>query len=531
MEDHVNDALEHLRDAEEAPEQTTKARVTVLILVMTILGTITAVLAARADAQAVTTQRQQEIYALTTQQYQDAEAAYLLTNTESNNLSQLDFERAGAWRIEGATSPPRTVQAMRAGWLRRSEAWNPVINASDSSYWNTFTAAQKSGELALVDGQVVASLRGKEDGYIGGAAVFAVSLFLVGLILATHQRASRRIFVVTAILLAAFASVRVAIIFSQSTPGMTSRTLTAYANGQTSMNELDYGAAAISFKRVVEAREDTPEAWLGLAESLDEVSFPSRSDLVQAIAAYQQAIADGEGSLVVRNNMASDELFLGRLRAARQNILLALKTRNDVDWSYAEGSLAEINMASGNLPVAYKDLTHAVDRLDKSDTEATEKYFGVLRSDEAYFQQTGMAKARWQPFYSRAQEIEASFDALGTAAPGPLGRAAIRGLSVKYHNIGNGGGIVRFHFAYHGFSKPGIFSLRTYVDSDGQYSLINAASVPRMTNWPWGNGSGSYTSYIPLIVTTGDTYHIELYWNGNLLRSARVNVLFSHRSS
>ena len=532
MEDHIHDAIEHLRDAEETPEQTTKVRVTVLILVITILGTITAILAARADAQAVTTQQHQEVHALTAQQYQDAEAAYLLTNTESNNLFQFDFDRAGAWWIERATSPPRMVQAMRAEWVRRSQAWNPVINASNNGYWSMFTAAQKSGELAIVEGQVVASLRDKEDGYIAGAAVFAVSLFLVGLILATHQQSSRRIFFIAAILLAVFASVRVAIIYSQGTPGMTSRTLTAYANGQTSLIELEYGPAATSFKRVVKARRDTPEAWLGLAESLDGRPFPSRSELAQAIAAYRQVIADGQGSLVARNNMASDELFLGRLREARQDILLALKTQNDVDWSYAEGSLAEINMASGDLPVAYKDLTTAVDRLDKGDTGAVEAFFAVLRNDGAYFQRTGMAKARWQPFYARAQEIEASFDALGTAAPGTGGRAAISGLSIKYYNIDKVGqqGIVRFRFTYHGFSKPGIFSLRTYQESAGNYSLVDAASVPRMTNWPWGNGSGSYTSYVPLNVYTGDTYHIEFYWNGNLLVSVPVNVLSSHRS-
>jgi hypothetical protein len=529
VEDHIHDAIEHLRDAEEVPEQTTKVRVTVLILVMTILGTITAVLAARSDSQAVTTQRQQEIHALATEQYQDAEAADLQTYTESRDLFQLDFERAGAWWIERVTSPSRTVQAMRAEWLQRAQSWNTVSAASGNGYWDRFTAAQKSGELAIVEGQVVASLRNKEDGYIADAAVFAVSLFLVGLVLATHQRSSRRIFVSAAIVLALFASVRVAMIYIQGTPDMTSRTLTAYANGQTSLNEYDYGSATASFKGVIKARKDTPEAWLGLAESLDGRPFPSRSWLAQAIAAYRQVIADGGDSLAVRNNMASDELFLGRLREARRDILLALKTRNDVDWSYAEGSLAEINMASGDLPVAYEDLTTAVDRLDKGDTGATEAFFAVLRHDRAFFQRTGMTKERWQPFYTRAQEIEASFDALGTAAPGPQGHAAVTGLSVKYNKEGEQG-IVRLHFTYHDFSKPGIFSLRTYDDSDGNYSLVNVASVPKMTNWPWGNGSGSYTSYVPLIVASGDTYHIEFYWNGNLLASTPVNILSSHRS-
>ena len=49
-------------------------------------------------------------------------------------------------------------------------------------------------------------------------------------------------------------------------------------------------------------------------------------------------IAEGDGSLDVENGLAFDELLVGQIRAARQDIVPALQTRKDVDWSYAEGT-------------------------------------------------------------------------------------------------------------------------------------------------------------------------------------------------
>ena len=53
MED-LRDTVDNLRDAEEVPERTTKMWITLLILVITILGTVAAVMASLADVQAAT---------------------------------------------------------------------------------------------------------------------------------------------------------------------------------------------------------------------------------------------------------------------------------------------------------------------------------------------------------------------------------------------------------------------------------------------------------------------------------------------
>ncbi len=526
MED-LRDTIDKLRDAEELRERTTKVRVTILILAITILGTLAAVMASLADAQAVTTQRQQEVQALAAQQDQDTAAADLFSYNDSSYQAQLYFDRDAAWWIERNTSPAQTVQAMRTTWQQRSQAWQGAVSSSASGYWKEFAAATRTGELALVDGQAVAAKRDKEDGYVTCAAVLAVSLFLVGLVLTTHRRSSRRIFVVASILLALFACIRLAQTFMRQVPSIGQETLVAYTNGEQALNEGDNQSAIKSFDQVVTERPITPEAWLGLANALDNEAYPSRSSLMQAITADRHVIAEGEGSSEVQNSLAFDELSLGQLRSARRDIASALKTQDDIDWAYAEGTLAEINMVSGDSSDSLVDLAAAVNRVDRLDPSIVEDFFASLRDDQAYFSRAGVSPTRWKPFYYWAESVEASLDAIYQPTAAPLGNAAIEHLRVQYYNIdpADNQGLLRFQFSYHGFTKNGVFSFRTYEDNNGQYQLLEGSSALRTDQWSWGSGSGSRNWYVPLTVIDGDTYHIEFYWNGNLLASVPVRVL------
>ena len=204
MED-LRDTVEDLRETEEIQERATKVRVTILILIVTILGTLAAVMASLADAQAATAQRSQQAQALAAQQDQDASASSLSSFDDRSSQAQLYFDRDAAWWIERNAAPAQTVQTMRTTWLQRSQAWQKGISDSSTGYWNVFATSEKAAELTRVDGQTVAAWRDKEDGYITAAAVLAVSLFLVGLVLTTHRRSSRRVFVAASILLAVFA--------------------------------------------------------------------------------------------------------------------------------------------------------------------------------------------------------------------------------------------------------------------------------------------------------------------------------------
>lgn len=524
MED-LRDTVDHLRDAQEIPERATKVWITLLILAITILGTVAAVMASLADVQAATAQRQQQVEALSAQQHQGATAADLFGYTANNNQAQLDFERDAAWWINRHRAPAHTVRTMRSMWLARSRAWNGAVSAASTGYWTESAAAQRSEELAAVDGQAVAAWRDKEDGYITGGAVLAVALFLVGLVLATEQRSSRRFFVGAAILLALFASVRAVQTYAQDVPDIAPRTLSAYVHGQQAFNQGDYQTAAKAFAQAVKQRPVTPEAWLGLADALSAEPFPSRSSLRRAIVAYRRVIAEGDGSLVAENGLAFDELLVGQIGAARRDIALALQTRKDVDWSYAEGTLAEINMVSGDSVAAFNDLDAAVSKADQLDTQSIEDFFASLRNDEAYFARSTVPPDRWRPFYRKAKSMEASLDARYQPLPGSRGAAAISQLRVTYDNIdpSGGQGVIRLHFSYTGFRK-GVFSLRTYDDHDGQYELLEASSATRTDAWSWHNGSGSFTWYVPLTVSKGDSYQVELDWNGNLLAREPVKT-------
>jgi len=156
MED-LRDTVGNLRDAAEALERTTKVWITLLILAITILGTIAAVMASLADVQAATTQRQEQVQALSAQQHQGATAAHLFAYTNNSNQAQLDFERDAAWWINRHHAPTQTVHTMRAMWLARSRAWNEAISGAGKGYRTEFAAAQRSEELATVDGQAVAA--------------------------------------------------------------------------------------------------------------------------------------------------------------------------------------------------------------------------------------------------------------------------------------------------------------------------------------------------------------------------------------
>ena len=329
----------------------------------------------------------------------------------------------------------------------------------------------------------------------------------------------------TAILLALFASVRVTQTYARGVPVIAAHTLTAYVTGQRALNEGDYKTATWSFAQVVKQRPVTPEAWLGLANALSDKAFPSPPSLRRAIVSYRRVIAEGGGSLEVENGLAFDELLVGQIRAARRDIALALQTRKDVHWSYAKGTLAEINMVSGDSAAAFNDLDAAVSKVKQLDTQSAEDFFASLRNDRAYFSRTGLPRARWQPFYARAESMEASLDALYQPMPGPRGNAALSGLRVTYYDIDPSGsqGLIRLHFAYAGFRR-GIFSLRTYDDHDGQYELLELSSATRTDAWSWHSGGGSFTWYVPLTATKGDKHQVELYWNGNLLARAPVKI-------
>ena len=213
--------------------------------------------------------------ALSAQQNQGTTAADLFADTDYNNQAQLDFEQDAAWWINRHHASAQMVQTMRATWLARSQAWDGAVLAAYKGYWTAFAAAQRSGELATVDGQAVAAWRDKEDGYITAAAVLVVALFLVGLVLATEQRSSRRVFVGAAILLALFASVRVIQTYARGVPNIAPHALAAYVNGQQALNQGNYQAADKSFAQVVKERPATPEAWLGLASALSDDPFPA----------------------------------------------------------------------------------------------------------------------------------------------------------------------------------------------------------------------------------------------------------------
>lgn len=525
MED-LRDTVDELRDTEELKERTIKVRITIVILIVTILGTIAAVMASLADAQAARAQRDQETEALAAQRNQDAVASYVFSYDDSSSQAQLYFDRDAAWWIERKSAPVQIVQEMRTTWLQRSQAWQSAISASSTSYWKAFAASEKSGELALVDGQTVAGWRDKEDGYVTSAAVLAVSLFLVGLVLTTHRRSSRRVFVVASILLAVLACARMADTSSNQVPGISQGTLTAYTNGEQALNQLNNQSAVTYLKRVVAERPLTPEAWLSLAQALDSGAFPTRANLMQAVGAYRRVVAEGEPSSEVQDNIAFDELRLGQIRHARRDIALALLTRDTIDWSYAEGTLAEINMVSGDQTKALTDLDAAINRVDQRDPSTVENFFASLRDDQSFFAKAGLPSARWKPFYASATMAEASLDALYEPMPGPLGDAVIRRLNVQYNQIDktDGRGVLSFRFSYRGFTKRGIFSFRTYEDSNGQYQLLEESSAVRTDKWSWGSGTGTRSWYVPLTVVRGDTYHIEFYWNGNLLDSVPVHV-------
>ena len=310
-------------------------------------------MAALADAPAATAQRSQQAQALTAQQDQDASASYLFSFDARSSQAQLYFDRDAAWWIERNAAPAQTVQTMRTTWLQRSQAWQKGISDSSTGYWNAFATSEKAAELTRVDGQTVAAWRDKEDGYITAAAVLAVSLFLVGLVLTTHRRSSRRVFVAASILLAVFACLRMTQTASRQVPGISQATLTAYTDGEQALNQGDNQSAVTSLQRVVAQRPDTPEAWLGRGQALDSGASPSRADLTRAVTAYRQVIAEGASSAEVQDNLAFDELRLGRLGDARRDAP-ALDTRDDIDWSYAEGTLAEISMVNGDSALRWQ---------------------------------------------------------------------------------------------------------------------------------------------------------------------------------
>lgn len=84
------------------------------------------------------------------------------------------------------------------------------------------------------------------------------------------------------------------------------------AAGQQQFKEQNYGLAEENFRKAVEARTDSPNAWLGLAASLDQLGKFNEAD-----TAYKQVSQLKSNSARVFNNWGYSFLLRGDYQKAR----------------------------------------------------------------------------------------------------------------------------------------------------------------------------------------------------------------------
>lgn len=531
----LHDAVEMLSDTEVEVDgehhvengevdRRVRARVTALVVLVTALTAVAAFLAARSDGKALLQERHEHIQALAAQ---NDESKLSVLDQQVNDFllgSQIDFYRGAALDLVGNTTASND-------WLMNSDdGFNKWLDTDDrSAYW--LYAWDTEDSISI--GKAAVAWRNDESKYIATAGMLAISLFLLGLVLTVpRHRRIRWLFFGAAAAIAAVSLVRLVLTSVNHVPSVSNGTLKAYARGQTDLWEGQSGAAR-PFRLVVQEQPTLPEGWYGLGQALDGSSgsgFPSRDNLAGAVTAYRRAIELGYGNLhpAVWNNLAFDELAMGKIGAAGRDVSVGIKLarQSGVDLAWSQTTRAEVLMFEGNEPAAEKTIAEAEYTLISTgkSVDVAESFFTGLRDDWVLFSHEKLLPAsRLQTFYSFVGQLEAAYDEQIYVPKSTT--ATISDFQVSYQPLDStqGSGLMTVAFSYAHFPdyKHGKFSLQTYQIDRDDVEILLQSSVLDGYPWTWGTtGSGSWQRPWPLEIFPGDVYEVEAYVDGNLLAHA-----------
>lgn len=497
MENPFEAGHEELQHTEHLRARRLKVVITVAILLVTMLTTLTGVLAALWGARQSETQRaRQQATADVLQNALHATALQDSLDQRRDDVKEVGWRtvdlRARADLVAKTTLPASLAKELRRqatltdGQHTKLDSALPqqVRDSYDAYVADLHEPQTKSEQDALSEARQSVAWLGKHNSALAVVSMLALALFLLGLALTLSNRATQIGFTVLALVMLVVSGARLAQIGASPVSTVSESCIEHYVAGYTALNaSATDAAAAHSFEAATSECPKYPDAWeqLGYARFYQSISADKTTNTTNLAAsqqAFQQALnLSPTRSANLYNSLGYIETLNKDYSHARTNLAKALELQPDDPTVL--GTQAELTAALGNEAAAENALQQSVKLVATHGPYYRDQYFASLRLDELIFEIHDYALyQRLVPFYDKAREIEASIDIGIGSEPGDAHGATVDHLKVARATGAFGkGGAVTISFQYSGMQNGDHLSVRFYQDSI-TYEL--AASEPNI---------------------------------------------------
>jgi tetratricopeptide (TPR) repeat protein len=340
----------------------TKQVVAILLMVVTVVGGVFGVIAARAADEQVDANRNVENSAVRMLDERSRAAGRISAEQQAENTAA--EQRANARALRRYSSASLDLQVERRSALEAAAAATAAselgpghsVLRESTAVAERFKERQRRGyatasEYANAYDQQSRQLGNKVDSLLAVIAALGIGVFLVGLTLAVSHRAARRVLAGTGAAIAAVVTVWGITVATQAIQPPSRTAITAFVHGletrRAAFAELNNPATGDAearrlmvrsiddFDAAIRARHDYAAAYFGRALALDVLAFTDPAGAhgsTQARDDYRRAAQLGYERHTVLNNLALTELRLGDIdkgiAVARKSVALRPNVAN-----------------------------------------------------------------------------------------------------------------------------------------------------------------------------------------------------------
>jgi hypothetical protein len=408
MSDAMDGVPEQLSEVAEEVHEHARVVITVLLLLVTLLVAVTALLAGLASRDA---SLDQEARAVLTAQADVATQHEAQMGESLNDLVQSAVEARTHGNVAAAAAQAASpslapeLAAEANSWHATSTALSRGIPSNAAEYllqqYEPATEAEQQSDAAE---QTSLAWSGREDADVAIAALFAVALLLLGVALSVPSYSVKWGFVVVACVLAVAGGAWLLAVNAPSVPHRSPKAISSYAEGIYLREAGDDNAAALTFEDAISADRRYGAAWGELGEALGSGDRPQ---LVRAASALRRAVALGSTDTAILNDLAWDDLRLGRLADAGRNAGEALATGGDPPPAWAVMTAAEVALGRGDVARANALGTEAVSLAAKYGSSSRDGYFSAWSHDYTDLEGGVIPRSRLDAFFRSVDASEA----------------------------------------------------------------------------------------------------------------------------
>ena len=515
MENTLEEVHEHLEHLEHEASLKFKTIITVMVLAVTAAATVAGVLVAlwsghESEAQSA----RQELAAEAVSADLHANAIYAVNSEQDDQATEAGWQAAFLRLHEdGASSSTSSVLEAQA-----KVADQQAKQKSSVSQEEIDTASEKqtvAGEESQAKALEAEDFAGKESGALTVISILAVCLFLLGLAPTLQTRAVRFSFVGLALVGLLVSVVRLVVVAGGSAEVPTSSCIDRYAH---SLLAGSYDDEIKDLRSVVGACPSYANAYQELANA--QAGLGTKKGFLAAEDSYRKAIdLHPANAAILYNDLGAAQVFDGHIAQAHDSLTKALQLdpTNEITLS----SWSEQRAFAGDSAGASRYLDRSLALVAKHGSYFRQAYFTSMRTDDQVAQALGIETPAAKALYQRARNAEASLDVYGKPTPGDAHGAQVTSITVRKANgqIGDSG-CATFGYSYTGLRAGDHVSVRWY-ENGTTFSLTQ--SIIDETVGSGGDGQlDPDTGYV--VPTTPGSWTVEVYVNGNLLRSATFTM-------